>query len=113
MTTGTLKWKSAIINNSDFRRRIFNVMIASGVLLALCYVLLLANMVWNIIARKSIETEIRALSTNVNSLELQYLAESNKVDLNLAHSLGFKETNLKGFSSRRSLGSLELSQNEL
>ncbi len=119
MTTETIKFniypkkRAVVINNSDLRRRVFNVMLFCSAFLILCYLLLLSNMVWNILARKSIESETRILSNNVNSLELQYLSLSKNIDLNLAYSMGFKETSEKEFTTRDAFGSLPLRQNDL
>ena len=113
MTTQSLKLKTNIINNSDLQRRIFRSMIYSISFLCLCYVLILGNMVYNIIARKNIETQSRSLSTEVSTLELHYLALSGKVDLKMAYTMGFKETN-KSFAKRQnSLGSIIVAKNEL
>ena len=112
MTTRTLQINTEILNNSDIKNRVFKALILTGVTLAICYLLLLSSMVWNIIARKNIEVQARNLSTDVSSLELQYLALSGKVDLNLAHSMGFKEIG-KSYATRKDLGSLTLAPNEL
>ncbi len=112
MTTQTLKINTTIINNSDLKKRIFNILVFTGGALALGYMLLLSNMVWNIVARKNLETQARSLSTEVSSLELEYLSLSGKVDLNMAHSMGFKETSIS-YANRKSLGSLTLAPNEL
>lgn len=57
----------------------------------------------NIIARKSFDMNSRALSSEVNDLELKYLAISNSVDLPFAHSLGFKEVKTT-FAIRKTFG---------
>lgn len=113
MTTQTLKLKTNIINNNDIRKRILRLFIMSGLFLSLCYMLLLANMVWNIVNRRNIEEKSRVLSTEVSALELQYLSMSNKIDLNMAYALGFKETSKKEFATRKALGSVAVLSNEL
>lgn len=113
MTTQSLKLKTNIINNNDIQKRIFHSMIYTIIFLAVCYVLLLGSMVWNIVARKNIELQATTLGTQVSSLELQYLDLSGKVDLNMAYAMGFKEIN-KSFAKRQaSLGSVIVAQNEL
>ena len=59
--------------------------------LGLLYVFLLGSMVFNIISRKSYENEAKVLVTQVGEMELEYFSMSEKVDLSLSHSLGFKE----------------------
>lgn len=85
--------------------------------LALLYVVFLGNMVFNIVERKSLESQARVLNSEVGELELTYLSMSNKIDLNLSRELGFKETNIK-FTTRRALGSntfgnINLANNEI
>jgi hypothetical protein len=101
-----------IIDSNDLRRRILHTMLASLGGLALCYVFLLGSMVFNIVERKGLETDARAVSNKVGELELIYLSLSNKIDLNLSHSLGFSETQAK-FATRKSLGSVKIANNEL
>lgn len=76
------------------------------------YVFMIGNMVFNIVERKSLETHAYTLSNEVKNLELEYLSVSQKVDLNLAHSLGFKEIKAK-YATRKTLGSLSIAKNEI
>ncbi|MCX6752795.1 MAG: hypothetical protein NTW62_00395 [Candidatus Nomurabacteria bacterium] len=113
MTTQTLKMKTNIINNNDIDKRILKALIYTTVLFSLCYVFILGNMVYNIVARKNIDTQARALGNEVNGLELQYLSLSGKVDMKMAYAMGFKEIN-KTFAKRENtLGSIIISPNEL
>lgn len=101
-----------IVNNNNIEERIFKTVIFSGIVLALFYMLILGNMVFNIIERKSLEADARTLSNEVGNLELQYLSMSNKIDLNFSYALGFKETKTK-FATRKSLGSIKVANNEI
>ena len=80
--------------------------------LGLFYVLILGSMIFDITERKSLEARARTLSNEVLNLELTYLDISNKVDLTLAESLGFKETKAN-FATRKSVGSIKFAKNEL
>ena len=113
MTTQTLKLKTGIVNNNDLQQRMFRALVYSVGFLMLCYVFLLGHMVYNIVARKNLETHARTLTTEVSTLELRYLALSSNVNLTLAHSLGFNESTQKAFTKATALGSLTLTQNEL
>lgn len=114
MTIQNLKPKTNIINNNDIEKRIFKNMLCFAGFLSICYLFLLGDMVWNIVARKNLESHVVALNTEVGSLELEYLALSSKVDLNLAHSLGFNEASVKKFATRKpALGVVALANNEL
>jgi hypothetical protein len=99
-------------NNIEVRRVIFNVMLSILVALTLWYVVILANMVLNIIQRKTLEKEMLSLSGEVSNLELSYLSVSSSVDMNLSSTMGFKETKIN-FATRKSLGSLKLANNEI
>lgn len=102
-----------IVNNNNLEKRILNSMLVALGLLAFCYIIFLGNTVFNIIERQALSREARTLSNEVGTLELEYLSISNKVDLTLATSLGFKESKEKQYTTRKSLGSLKLANNEL
>ncbi len=117
MRQATLKLKSYagnvnIIINNNLHRRILNLMLWTLGALALFYVFFLGNMVFNIVERKALEGYARTLSSEVGNLELQYLSVSQKIDLDLAYSLGFKEVKTK-FATRKSLGSISVAKNEI
>jgi len=97
----------SIINN-NIERILLNFVVLSFGTLAFIYLLLLGNMVSNIVARRSLEINARALSGEVRDLELTYLSMSNSVDLPLSYSMGFKETKAS-FATRKSLGLRSLS----
>lgn len=114
MIINRIKSNNLIINNNDIKNRFISNILYGGAFLCLCYVFLLGNTVWNIIERKKIESDILAIRTEVNTLELKHLELSSKIDINLAHDLGFSETKNKKFATRKSsLGSLAIATNEL
>jgi hypothetical protein len=118
MKTATLKMKTYarnanIVNNNDLDRNILRIILASFAVLALCYIVIVGNMVFNIVERKSLEVGVRTLSNDVGDLELKYLSLSNNVDLAYAQAKGFKETNIKKFTTRKTLGSISFANNEL
>jgi len=92
-----------IIDNSNLEHHILHILLMSFGALALMYVLILGNMVFNIIERRSLEKEMLYLSSEVGDLGLTYLALSNKVDLQFSYSLGFKEIKPK-YATRQALG---------
>lgn len=101
-----------IIDNGNLQKKIFNFMLCILGILALIYVVLLGNMVFDIVSRKSLENRALTLYNEVGNLELTYLAASQKVDLKLADSLGFKEIKTK-FATRKTLGSINIAKNEI
>ena len=101
-----------IIDNGNLRARILNIMLFTLGILAFFYAFFLGNTVFNIVERKTLEVYARTLSNEVGNLELEYLSMSQKVDLDLAHSLGFKEIETK-FATRKSLGNISVAKNEI
>ena len=101
-----------IVNNNNMQACMLNILLLSFGIFAFIYVLFLGNMVFNIVERKSLETNARVLSSEVGKLELAYLSISNKIDLTFSYSLGFTEAKAK-FATRKSLGNLKLANNEI
>ena len=116
MTTIALKLNTRAVGgkviNNNLRQTIFQAMLFAFAGLSVCYVLLMGNMIFNIIARKALEIKVNTMSNNVGEMELQYLSMSNKIDLSFAKSVGFQETKMT-FATRKSLGSLSIAKNEL
>jgi hypothetical protein len=99
-------------NNIEVPKIILRAMLLSLGGLAIFYVLILGNMVFNIVERKALEREALTLSNEVGDLELSYLAISSSVDMALSSSMGFKEAKTT-FVTRKSLGSLKQASNEI
>jgi len=117
MKTIALKMKTHgtnanVMNNGNVKKHILNIMLLSLGMLALCYIFLLGNIVFNIVERRVLEADARILSNEVADLELQYLSTSDKIDLALAKSMGFQETKTK-FAIRKTIDSIKLAKNEL
>lgn len=101
-----------IVDNGNLQKRVLYIMLWTlGIMIGL-YVFFLGNMVFNIVERKALEGYARNLESEVGDLELNYLSLSQKVDLDLAYSLGFKEIKTK-FATRKALGSIEIAKNEI
>ncbi len=100
-----------IVNNNNLEKRLLNVLLYSFGFCVLAYVFILGNITFNIVARQSLSSESRGLSNEVGNLELQYLSMSNKIDLAMSSSMGFKEAKTQ-FATRKSLGTLSLLTNE-
>jgi len=109
MRAATQKLKMHIQNvdivNTGIERLVLNGMLGGFVFLGLCYALFLGNMVVNIVERRTLEVEARALSTEVSELELTYLSMSGDIDVNLSHLLGFEEIK-PNFATRKPLTTL-------
>jgi len=101
-----------IVDNNNLGKRVLSVLLVTFGMLAVSYVLVLGNMVFNIVERQSLGKEAKALSNQVGDLELRYLAMSSKIDLALGHEMGFKETKTQ-FATREPLSFLKSLNNEL
>lgn len=89
-------------NNREMSGVLLNSMLFVLVALAVWYVLVLGNMVFDIVARKALEKEMMALTNEVGQLELSYLTLAGNMDLAVAEEMGFKE--IAGtFATRKSL----------
>ncbi len=63
------------------------------------YLIFVIQTTVNIVGRKNLENANRAQGSRVNELVLSYLSESNKINLGLAYSLGFKDSKNTTFAS--------------
>ncbi|MFA5751336.1 MAG: hypothetical protein WC898_03540 [Candidatus Paceibacterota bacterium] len=93
-------------------KKFFNTTIFGIVLLAILYVAFLGRTVFNIVERKSLENEYRALANEVSELELNYLSVTEKIDLKFSMTRGFKEINPE-YISRNPIGTALLVKNEI
>lgn len=105
------KEEKVLLHEED-RVRAKKVMLLSLAILVLIYVFVIGSMIFNIVKRKNLEAEARALSNEVRELELNYLSLSDKIDLNFSRTLGFNEAQIQ-FATRKSLGSVKIAKNEL
>lgn len=90
-----------IVQNTHTQRVIFKVLISSLIALSLVYVYLIGSITFNVLARKSLETSVRTLGSNISNLELQYLDATNKIDKNYASSLGYVDVHDNIFATRK------------
>ncbi len=117
MKTASIKIKRGIANaqvvsRGDLERKLLKILLFSLAALAFFYVFLLGRMVFNIVERESLNSQARALQNDVSQLELTYLSDSGKVDLDYSHTLGFQEVSPE-YATRQSLGSIQTVKNEI
>jgi glycerol-3-phosphate acyltransferase PlsY len=68
--------------------------------LSIVYIYLIGSITFNVLARKSLEAQVRTLGSDVSELELSYLNSTNKIDKSYATSLGFVDVKDNIFASR-------------
>lgn len=108
----TVQSVSITNNNIETGKIILRALLVTIGLLALSYLYIISVTVWNIVERKSLEKEVQTLATDVGNLELEYLALSGSLNLEMSQTLGFREAKAS-FATRRSLGSLGYKSNEI
>lgn len=91
-------------NNVEVERIVLNIMLSILVALAFWYVFILGSMVFNIVERSALQKSALTLSNDVGSLELSYLSVSSNVNMALSSSMGYKETKVTFFATRKALG---------
>lgn len=89
-----------IAQNINTQRVLFRVLIVSSIILFTAYMYLIGSITFNVIARKSLESNLIELSSNVNQLDLTYFNNVNKIDKEYALSLGFVDTHQNIFVAR-------------
>jgi hypothetical protein len=113
MTIKKIKINTAVIDRNLDKRMFLAVVGVFFALLSL-YVFFVGKTVINIIGRKTAESEMRALSSSVSNMEIDYMTLAKNIDLDMAQTLGFKEPKDVYFASRTSsVGSLTKKANEL
>ncbi len=70
------------------------------------YMFFLGRTIFDLVARKNAESEIRSVATNISSLELEVFQYNNLVTLQKAHDLGFVNNSEPVFISQKSFVSL-------
>ncbi len=98
----TKKYTQNIIEDGNARKQIFRVLMGSLVALSLCYVYFIGSITFNVLARKSLETNLHDVGSHVSQLDLEYLSIANSVDAPLGSSLGFVDSKDTLFATRTS-----------
>ncbi|GEM_PF-6670818 len=106
--------KSAILKIPS-TTRIYFVWVSLGLFCLSCvlYVFFIQKAVFNTVARSDIEKEMRILNGKVSTLEAEYIAIENSVNLETAAVYGLKEAVPTQYISRRALGTALSFKNEL
>ncbi len=91
---------NSITQNRDIQHTLFRVLIGVLMVLFIVYIYLIGSITFNVLARKSLESTVRVMGSNISKLELTYLSNANKIDKNFAKSLGFVDINKNIFATR-------------
>lgn len=104
--------KSIIAQFEVHDRRIFwSILTCTGIALAL-YVYFLSVSVYAVVVRKQAESDSERLAARISILESQYVALDKKIDLDLAHQLGFIDISVPRYVSKADTqGTLTMREN--
>jgi cell shape-determining protein MreC len=94
----------AINLDTNLRKKLILSLFGGAILFAFLYGYFINQTILNVVARKNIEADLIELGSEVSSLEVEYIKLKNKIDLEFAHSLGYKDVSDIKFVSRKSLG---------
>lgn len=100
MTLKKIQINSQIAIKGNIDKRLTGTVIGILAVSFALYIVFMGQTIVNIIERKNIETQTRNLSTEVSSLEIEYIALSKKVDYDLAQSLGYNDSKDTYYASR-------------
>lgn len=99
MTTAN-RITNEISQNVSTQLKLFRILTIGCVVLFATYIYLVGSITFNIVARKSLESNVMALTGEVNTLELTYLTNVNSIDKDYAFSKGFVDAHQSVFASR-------------
>lgn len=89
-----------IKENISTQKILFRALISGSILLFSVYIYLIGSITFNVIARKSLENSVAALSSSVNQLDLTYMNNKNQINKDYALANGFVEVHQNIFASR-------------
>ncbi len=89
-----------VLDNTNTQRIIFRVLLSGLIVLSVVYIYLIGSITFNVLARKALESQSRALGSHVSGLELTYLNQTNRIDKAYATSLGFVDVHTNIFAAR-------------
>ncbi len=86
-----------------YREKIFTVLAVGIVSLSLSYIFFLHSAIANVVERESILKSNRVLATQVSELEGKYFSVKSKINIELAHERGFKDSDVASYISAKSV----------
>jgi cell division protein FtsL len=81
--------KNLVLENKE--QKIFWFLVMTNILLMASFIFLVYCSLLNMQIRKNIEEKISSVETKIYAQTSEYLLSSTQIDINLAHSLGFRE----------------------
>jgi len=95
-----------------YKERIFTFLAIGIAIMSLSYVYFLHSAITNVVKRENIIRDNRALSTKVSELEAKYFSVKSKINIELAHERGFKDSDVASYISSNAVTAMA-NHNEL
>jgi hypothetical protein len=95
--------RDVIPNNPDVEKRIIVGLFGLIITLAITYGYFVKQTISNVVFREQLSEEMSDLGSIVSNLEVEYISIKNKISLDFAYSIGYKEVKGIKFVSKNSL----------
>jgi len=89
-----------IIEDNHARHTILKILVGGLFLLGIVYAYFVISITFNILARKSLESNVQSYSSDIGQLELSYFSGIDKISKNYALANGFVEAHNSIFATR-------------
>jgi hypothetical protein len=96
----TISIANNLNKNVSLQKTVFKTLVGGICVLSFVYVYMIGSITFNVVARKSLENNMREVGSSVSNLELDYLAVSNGINKGFALSNGFVEAANPIFATR-------------
>lgn len=98
--TKTQKITNDIAQNANTQKKLFRILVSGSIVLFAVYIYLVGSITFDVIARKSLDTTVAKLTSEVNQLDLTYLNSANKINKEYALANGFVDAHQNIFALR-------------
>jgi hypothetical protein len=106
-----IRWVSVPSNPSIEKNLILSFLVLV-IFLAITYGYFVKQTILNVVTREEVEEEMIDLGSAVSQLEVRYIELKNRIDLDFAYSLGYKDASEIKFVSRNVMDkALTINQN--
>jgi hypothetical protein len=80
-----------IVENTYTQKMILKILVSLLLIIFFVYVYFIGSITFNVLARRSLENNLKVLGAEVSQLEIAYLNKTNEINKNYVLSLGFVE----------------------
>ncbi len=91
-----------IVENTYTQKMILKILVSLLLIVFFVYVYFIGSITFNVLARRSLENNLKVLGGEVSQLEIAYLNKTNEINKNYVLSLGFVENEPDIFVTRSS-----------